>query len=86
MSYAILINPYTKELKLTKTVSSFKPPKEIIFKPFFNREREHDEVFFIFENGELKKLRGLYVVIGKEINDDVVKKIEKKIVWCGKRW
>lgn len=77
MSYAILINPYTRELKLTRTIPSFKPPKEIVFKPFFAREREHDEVFFIFENGELKKLRGLYLVIGKEINQ----KIENRIIW-----
>ena len=81
MNYAILINPYARELKLTKTIPSFKPPKEIVFKPFFDREREHDEVFFIFENGELKKLRGLYVIIGKEINQKILKKIEDRIIW-----
>ncbi len=81
MNYAILINPYTRELKLTRTIPSFKPPKEIVFKPFFDREREHDEVFFIFENGKLKKLRGLYVVIGKEINQKILKKIENRIIW-----
>jgi len=81
VSYAILINPYTKELKLTKTVSSFKPPKEIIFKPFFNREREHDEVFFVFENGKFKKLKGLYVVTGEEINQKFLFKIKNSIVW-----
>ena len=81
MNYAILINPYARELKLTKTIPSFKPSKEIVFKPFFDREREHDEVFFIFENGELKKLRGLYVIIGKEINQKILKKIEDRIIW-----
>ena len=81
MSYAILINPYTKELKLTKTVSSFKSPKEITFKPFFDREREHDEVFFVFENGKFKKLKGLYVVTGEEINQKFLFKIKNSIVW-----
>ena len=81
MNYAILINPYTRELKLTKTTPKFKPPKEIVFKPFFDREREHDEVFFIFENGKLKKLRGLYVIVGKGINKIILKKIKKRIIW-----
>jgi len=81
VSYAILINPYTKELKLTKTVSSFKSPKEITFKPFFDREREHDEVFFVFENGKFKKLRGLYVVVGTQISNETLRNIEDKIIW-----
>lgn len=81
MSYAILINPYTRELKLTRTIPSFKPPKEIVFKPFFEREREHDEVFFIFENGELKKLRGLYLVIGEDVSENILRKIEREIIW-----
>jgi len=81
MSYAILINPYTRELKLVKTIPTFKPPQEITFQPFFEREREHDEVFFILDNGKFKKLRGIYIVIGKDINREILKKIEDRIIW-----
>ena len=82
MSYAILINPYVKKLRLTKTIPNFAQPKEITFMPFFGRERIHDEVFFIFEDGELKKFRGLYVVVGENIGKETIGKIKKKIVWC----
>ena len=84
MSYSILINPSAKEVRLMKNIESFIPPKEITFLPFFGKERSIDEdnVFFMFENGELKKFRGLYVVVGLEINYELLKNIKDKIIWC----
>lgn len=87
MSYSIFINPSAKEVRLMKNIESFIPPKEITFLPFFGKERSIDEdnVFFMFENGELKKFRGLYVVVGENINKEIAKEIEKKIVWCNEQ-
>lgn len=87
MSYSILINPSAKELRLMKNIESFTPPKEITFLPFFGKERSIDEnnVFFIFEDGELKEFRGLYVVVGENINRETAKEIEEKIVWCNEQ-
>jgi len=87
VSYSIFINPSAKEVRLMKNIESFTPPKEITFLPFFGKERSIDEdnVFFMFENGELKKFRGLYVVVGENINKEIAKEIEKKIVWCNEQ-
>jgi len=87
VSYSILINPSAKELRLMKNIESFTPPKEITFLPFFGKERSIDEnnVFFIFEDGELKEFRGLYVVVGENINRETAKEIEEKIVWCNEQ-
>lgn len=83
MSYSILINPSAKEVRLMKNIESFIPPKEITFLPFFGKERSIDEdnVFFMFEDGELKEFRGLYVVVGESISKLTLKKIEKMIIW-----
>jgi len=83
VSYSILINPSAKEVRLMKNIESFIPPKEITFLPFFGKERSIDEdnVFFMFEDGELKEFRGLYVVVGESISKLTLKKIEKMIIW-----
>jgi hypothetical protein len=82
MNYAILINPYVKEIRLTKTIDSFIPPKEIKFESFFGKERKIDKEFFIFEDGELKKFKGLYLVVGENVNYEIMSEIESKIIWC----
>jgi len=84
MSYAILINPSAREIKLTKTDKNFIPPKETTFLPFFGKERMVDKnnVFFMFENGELKEFRGLYVVVGENIKREILNEIKDRIIWC----
>jgi len=84
MSYAILINPSAREIKLTKTDTNFIPPKETTFLPFFGKERMVDKnnVFFMFENGELKEFRGLYVVVGENIEEKTMREIKEKVIWA----
>ena len=81
MSYSILINPSAKEIRLMKNIESFVPPKEITFLPFFGRERTIDDEFYLMDNDEWKIYRGLYVVVGENVDYKLVREIEKNIVW-----
>ena len=83
MNYAILINPCVKEIKLIKTIESFVHSKEIEFKSFFGKERIIDEynVFFIWKDDKLQKFKGLYIITGPNINNEILTDIKNKIIW-----
>jgi len=83
LNYAILINPCVKEIKLIKTIESFVHSKEIEFKSFFGKERIIDEynVFFIWKDDKLQKFKGLYIITGPNINNEILTDIKNKIIW-----
>ena len=86
MSYAILINPSAKEVRLTKTDKNFVPSKDITLLSFFGKERSIDNEFYLMNNGEWKTYRGLYVVVGENVDYRLVREIERNIVWCDDEW
>lgn len=87
MNNAIIINPYTKELKLTPVIVNFKPPKEKTFIPFFNKERKYDkEFFYIVGEQSIKTYKGIYIIVGENIDRETVREIEERIIWCDEWW